>query len=148
KYYLPQFDRASHMRSNHYDPARRYADWKARMLNAWNGIEVASMLMPDSTVRPLELGEGFRAELVLIPGEVEAEHIGVEVIFGRKNDAGEVDEIIYRQELRMKEQEDGSLSYFCNFPVTQVGVFDYAFRIFPKHPDMPHRMDFPLVRWV
>ncbi|MBE0641301.1 MAG: hypothetical protein IH599_04650 [Bacteroidales bacterium] len=136
------------MRKDHYSAASTYSEWKERMMHAWNNIEVASVLMPDSTVRPLELGERFHAEVILIPNLAKPEDIGVEVIFGRKNDAGEVTDVIFRQDLKMKEQADGSLSYSCNFPVTQVGVFDYAFRIFPKHPDMPHRMDFPLVRWV
>jgi len=30
----------------------------------------------------------------------------------------------------------------------ETGVFDIGFRIYPKHKDLPHRMDFPLVRWI
>jgi phosphorylase/glycogen(starch) synthase len=148
KYYLPQFDRASRMRQNNYAAAHSYSEWKSRMMIAWNNIEVASVLMPDSTVRPLELGERFHSEVILVPNMVRPEDVGVEVIFGRKNDIGEVTDVLFRQEMRMKEQADGTLSFSCNFPVTQVGVFDYAFRIFPRYPDMPHRMDFPLVKWV
>ena len=32
--------------------------------------------------------------------------------------------------------------------VNETGVFDIGFRIYPKHERIPHRMDFPLVRWV
>jgi glycogen phosphorylase/synthase len=28
------------------------------------------------------------------------------------------------------------------------GVFDIAFRITPKNPLLPHRMDFNLVKWA
>ena len=32
--------------------------------------------------------------------------------------------------------------------VSETGLFDIGFRIYPKHQMIPHRMDFPLVRWI
>jgi hypothetical protein len=28
------------------------------------------------------------------------------------------------------------------------GVYEYGFRIFPKHPLLAHRQDFSLMKWV
>jgi phosphorylase/glycogen(starch) synthase len=38
--------------------------------------------------------------------------------------------------------------YAFKLDADETGVFDVGFRIFPKHVNLPHRMDFPLVRWI
>lgn len=148
KYYLPQYDRAVQVRDKEYQLAKEIAAWKHFIRERWNDLEVLSLALPDSTSKPLELGQRFRAEVQLRHTAIQARHLGVEVIFGRKSRWGEVDEVIHRQELRLKREKEGVYFFECSFPVTQVGVFDYAFRIYPKHPALPHRMDFPLLKWV
>jgi phosphorylase/glycogen(starch) synthase len=148
KYYLPQFDRAQQMREGEYRLAKEMAAWKEHIRTHWAEVEVVSLALPDSTEKPLELGQRFRAEMRLRHSTIQAEHLGVEVIFGRKSRWGEVNEIIHRQELRLKKEKEGVLLFECSFPLTQVGVFDYAFRIYPKNPALPHRMDFPLLKWI
>jgi len=59
-----------------------------------------------------------------------------------------VDEIILTKELKGFREKDGNLHYTCSFPIGKAGVYDFAFRLFPKHPELPHRQDFPLVRWI
>jgi hypothetical protein len=39
-------------------------------------------------------------------------------------------------------------TYSCHFLPDSAGVFEYGFRMFPKHPMLPHRQDFALVRWL
>jgi hypothetical protein len=40
------------------------------------------------------------------------------------------------------------VTFFIEIPTLQAGVFDYAFRLYPKHPLLPHRQDFNLVKWI
>jgi len=148
KYYLPQYDRARRMRADDYALARSLAEWKTCMKNAWDKLEILSVSIPDSTVKPLDLGQRFRADLLIRSAGIQARHLGVEVVFGNKSASGEVKEVQFKQDLKLKQETDGEMLYSCSFPTTRVGVFDYAFRIFVRHPDLPHRMDFPLVKWV
>jgi len=38
--------------------------------------------------------------------------------------------------------------FACSFVPRTAGVFEYGFRLFPKHALLPHRQDFGLVRWL
>jgi hypothetical protein len=33
-------------------------------------------------------------------------------------------------------------------PLVRIGVFDYAFRVFPKNPLLANRQDFSLMMWI
>ena len=70
-----------------------------------------------------------------------------EILMGNKTN-GDVKDITFKQELEATEFGDGKAKYHCEFPLQNAGVHDFAFRIYPKHPDLQHRMDFPLVKWV
>jgi hypothetical protein len=61
---------------------------------------------------------------------------------------GHVDKLSHKQGLDPVEFKDGKAKYSCDFAMQNAGVHDYAFRIYPKHPDLIYRMDFPLVKWV
>jgi len=44
---------------------------------------------------------------------------------------------------------DGSKLYFSlTQRLERAGAFKFAFRMFPKNSDLPHRMDFCYVRWI
>jgi hypothetical protein len=38
--------------------------------------------------------------------------------------------------------------YTCEIGIERAGVYDFAFRVYPKHPLLPHRQDFCLVKWI
>ena len=56
--------------------------------------------------------------------------------------------ITFKQALEANEIEADKARFTCSFPLQNAGVHDFAFRIYPKHPDLRYRMDFPLVKWV
>jgi hypothetical protein len=69
------------------------------------------------------------------------------VLFGNKvNDV--VQEPTLIQEMEVCKNGKNTAVYCCNVPIEKAGVYDYVFRLFPKHPLLPHRQDFPLVKWI
>ena len=38
--------------------------------------------------------------------------------------------------------------YEIKIKTSRAGVHNFAFRIYPKHPLMQHRMELPLVKWI
>ncbi len=146
-FYSKLFVTSKRMRGDGYNNARSLVAWKNKIKGAWNHISVDTLHVPDSSRRPIEFGENFAAELVLnIPG-LSVDDIGVEIIMGNKTN-GDVDKIKFKEELKAVDVALGKAKYSCEFPLEHAGVHDYAFRIFPKHPDLKFRMDFPLVKWV
>ncbi len=50
--------------------------------------------------------------------------------------------------MSLLEVINGKALYSVDVPVVNAGTFNYGFRVFPKHELMPHRQDFPLVKWI
>jgi glycogen phosphorylase/synthase len=147
KYYNRLFKRSKVIIGKNYEMARHIASWKRKVMRSWDSIEVISVKTPDSTQKPLELGQHFKAEIVLDLNELSGTDIGIEVLFGKKvNDA--VKEPSFIREMSLEKSERNLVSFGCDIPINEAGVYDYVFRLYPKNPLLPHRQDFNLVKWI
>lgn len=147
KFYSKLFVTGKRMRNEGYSNARQLVEWKNKIRQHWDGISVDSLTVPDSNSGPLDFGSTFEAEMILNIPNLDKDDFGVEILMGNKTN-GDVKDITFKQELEATEFGDGKAKYRCEFPLQNAGVHDFAFRIYPKHPDLQHRMDFPLVKWV
>ena len=96
---------------------------------------------------PLRLGDDFDVEITLNTNDIPVENIGIDLILGQKeNDI--VNKIYHTEQLNLKKQSGAKATFSCTFTLKVSGVFDFAFRIFPKADFLPHRQDFNLVKWV
>ncbi|OFX60196.1 MAG: alpha-glucan phosphorylase [Bacteroidetes bacterium GWA2_30_7] len=146
-YYNKLFERSKGLIANDYENVRKISKWKKKIIRSWKSIEVVSVNVPDSNAKPLHLGDKFNAEVILNLHELTSEDIGIEIVFGQKvMDA--VREALIINELKIEDLKNGHTRYYCQIKSTHTGVFDYSFRIFPKHKLLPHRQDFGLVRWI
>jgi len=147
KYYNRLFERTKLMTANKYQVATEMSVWKRKVIQSFDALEIVSVKVPDSTHRPLQLGDPFIAEIVIDLNELQPEDIGIEVIFGTKiND--EVKSISFRQEMSRSATQGSQVTFRSEIPVNKSGVYDFAFRIFPKNPLLPHRQDLSLIRWI
>jgi hypothetical protein len=133
--------------ANNFEKARELAAWKRNLIRGWESIEVVSINIPDSTQKPMILGEPFKAEVILDMNELSSTDVGVEILFGKKvNDV--VKEPTLIKEMDVLRSNGDIVSFVCEVPIDQAGVYDFAFRLFPKNPLLPHRQDFNLVKWI
>jgi glycogen phosphorylase/synthase len=147
RYYNKLIVRTNIIKESNFEKAAQMAVWKQKVKAAWEAIDVKFMKVPDPTVRPLNFGENFVAEITLNTVGLEPGEIGIELLFGRKLH-DKIDEIVFIEKMNIVGSGDGWVQYHINVPVYRAGVYDYTFRIFPNHPDLPHRQDFPLVKWI
>jgi phosphorylase/glycogen(starch) synthase len=146
-YYDPLFERSAKMATGNFELARHMASWKRHVTREWDNIQVVSLNLPDSTQKPLILGESFQAEIVLDLAELSPEDIGIEILFGKKvND--EVKEPIFIREMLLTKADRNIATYTSDIPFNQAGVYDFTLRLFPKNPELPHRQDFSIVKWI
>jgi phosphorylase/glycogen(starch) synthase len=147
QYYNPMFKRTRILTGKNYEMARHIASWKRKVMRGWESIEVVSVKVPDSNNKPLQLGEPFKAEIILDLNELSGTDIGIEILFGKKvND--EVKQPIFKEEMILVRSEKNIVVFACDIPINQAGVYDFVFRLYPKSPLLPHRQDFNLVRWI
>lgn len=147
KFYNKLFDRSNMLKTDNFQQLKELTSWKLRFIRAWENIEIMAMKVPDSTNKPLKLGEKFAAEVELDLGPIAPENIGIEIMFGQK-EMDVVRKAFFKQELDVKHIDGQKATFGCDIFVTRAGVFDYALRMFVKHPLLPHRQDFNLVRWL
>jgi glucan phosphorylase len=147
KFYIPQASRSKAMNENNYEMARGLAAWKRKVLRNWDHIVVAEMNLHDSTARPLLLGEDFNAEIKINLGELNADDLAIDLIFGQKENEV-VKKISFKTEMKIKETSNGMATFVAVIPNPQSGVFDYAIRLRPSNPLLPHLQDFNLVKWL
>jgi phosphorylase/glycogen(starch) synthase len=147
KYYYKLAERFALLKEDDNAAMRRLASWKFRMLRNWDGIEIVDVILPNPASQVLNLGDLFVAELILNLGDIAPDDVMVEMISGQKVN----DQMVEPQQIRELHltKVDGNLSHFLiEVETSLAGVFDFAFRITPKNPLLPHRMDFNLVKWA
>jgi alpha-glucan phosphorylase-like protein len=147
KYYSKLFKRSGEMQSNNYELARQITTWKRKLMRGWDSIEIVSLMVPNSTDKPLHIGEIFTAEIIIDTNEQSPDDIGIELLLGQKvND--EVKNLILSQLMTMSNVSGSIATFRAEIPMIKAGVYDFAFRIFPQKDFLPHRMDFNLVKWA
>ena len=147
QYYNKLIERTNWMRADRYKKAFEINAWKTRVRNNWDKVEVKSLILPDTNVRPLTFGEQFIAEITLLTPDLEPGDLAIELLFGRKNNDMEV-EIKSVEKMKLVDSGDGWVKYYIKVPITHAGVYDFTFRVYPTNPMLPHRQDFPLVKWI
>lgn len=147
QFYNKLISRSSLLFANDFENVRMLSSWKRKILRGWESIEVVSVKVPDSSKKPLKLGEYFVAEIVLNVNELSASDIGMEVLFGHK-EKDEVKHISFIEEMNVAGVSGNIVTFFIEIQTLQAGVIDYAFRLSPRHPLLPHRQDFALVKWI
>ena len=147
QYYNKLIERTNWMRANRYKKAFEINAWKTRVRNNWDKVEVKSLILPDTNVRPLTFGEQFIAEITLLTPDLEPGDLAIELLIGRKNNNMEV-EIKAVEKMKLVDSGDGWVKYYIKVPITRAGVYDFTFRVFPINKMLPHRQDFPLVKWI
>ena len=146
KFYLKLASRSAVLRENDFAKAREIAQWKANMAEVWEQIEVQKVDVPENLLhRPL-VGQDYTLNVVVDVKDVANKGIGVELVV-TKLDASNKDSLYDVEELKLVKSEGTKLHFSLDYKMNRAGTFKYAFRMFPKNEDLPHRQDFCFVRW-
>jgi phosphorylase/glycogen(starch) synthase len=147
KIYEPMFHRSALICKDNFENARKIAAWKRKVLNGWDSIEVISVNVPESNSDSINLGDTFNAEVVIDLNELSDLDVCLEVIFVANNN-GKGIKINLVEEMKVIKKEKHIITFGCNINIENAGIHDYAFRLYPKHELLPHRQDFPLIKWI
>ena len=146
QYYEPQYKRTMELSADHAGKAREIAAWKQTVLAEWNNIRVVYCAQPDASY-VLSQSNMLKSKVELDLGRLKPEDIGVEILFTSQDAKGEL-HIQEIRELDLVRYENGVATYETEVLPEHTGMYQVAKRVFPKNPDLPHRQDFPLVKWL
>ena len=147
QFYNKLFDRTLVMRKNHYAMAKRLAAWKKKICRSWKDLEVISVDLSAPVEKSYKIGEEYNGTIIIDLKNVPASQIGLELVVS-DNGENESPEIIHKQEFTLEKVEEGKAYFKAKIIPTKPGSFTFGFRLFPKHPDLPHQQDIECVKWI
>ena len=148
RFYTRLHRRGRQLRADHFKKATELAAWKVHMLESWPEIELVDIDAFDTDNFSLPMGQAFHARIKLYLNGVDPEQVGLETVFFRRGLEEEELELMFAQPFELRESSEGMATYECQVDPGMAGVYEYGFRLYPKHPLLPHRQDFALVRWL
>ena len=150
--YIRQFynklsERYNLLSSNDFEKTKELTEWKQRVTQAWNKIQVISMSSPAMTKEVLSLGDTFEISLSVDLAGLTPEEVGIEVLFAH-NENSHISRLLSKEQMKARKGVEQYYVYECRIPLQKAGAVEFAIRAFPQHPLLPHRMDLKLVRFL
>lgn len=146
RFYSKLAKRAAYLCDDNYAKAKELVVWKEKMSAAWEKIEVANVSLPEALVNNAEVGVEYPICVSLNTAEAGINAgVGVELVVETHDVEGNPKYVTY--EMNQVKSAAGKMEFELSYRLKKAGAFKYAFRMFPKHADLPHRQDFCFVRW-
>src|SRR5919106_1157273 len=121
--------------------ARDLAAWKVRVEHAWPELRIFDV---EGDVRPADVGERRRVTATVKLGSLSTDDIAVQLAHGRVGASGELTEPALVR-MQTGECNDGVCSFHGEFVTESPGLYGFAVRVVPAHPDVQNEMDLGLL---
>ena len=123
--------------------------WKQAVASHWDDLQIVSVEDSGNTSygsNQRHTGTSETVRLVLDCGALTCD-LEVELVDAREDEHGKLS-LVSRTPLSLVAEQGTRCTYEVSFVQNRPGNYKRALRILPSHPELPHRMDFALVRWV
>lgn len=147
RFYKPQAERSARLIASDYKIAKEIAVWKSDVSTKWDQIEVKNVQITDGITNVLKIGEEYPAIVVVDLKGLKPEDVGVEMVI-TENGKDSTPTLIECLQFETESIEGSVITYKLNLHLMDSGAFGYAIRIYPTHPELPHRQDFQHLKWV
>lgn len=147
RFYNPQASRAARLKESNYQIAKDIALWKFNVSSHWEDLEVKEIQITDGITNVLKIGEKYPARVVIDLKALKPEEVGVEMVVTENGEDNPV-ALVETLQFEIEKVEGSVLTYRLNLQLMNSGAFGYAIRVYPKHPELPHRQDFKYLKWV
>lgn len=127
--------------------ARELAVWKTQMRQMWTGVHVVDKTIFDTDNYSLALGEDFQVAVTIFCNSIPATHFELEMLFFKRI-SDERLELRFKQPLALKKTEGQLATFSGQVHPDYAGVFEYGFRLLPRHPELGRQADVNLCSWL
>lgn len=147
RFYNKLATRGSRLKEKDFAIAKDLVNWKKHLQYKWEAIHVIERDVFDTDNYSLKLGEKMKSRIRLYLDDIQPDHVGVELVFFKRI-SDEKLELVRVEPLRTTSRDGQTATYESTVALDMSGVFEYGFRMYPKHPDLPHRQDLGLIKWI
>ncbi|KAA6341155.1 Glycogen phosphorylase [termite gut metagenome] len=146
KFYTKLAKRFNLLSADDNAKAKELAAWKEQVVAKWDEIAVVSCEKSEEFFNAsIESGKGYHITYVIDEKGLN-NAIGLELVTTYVDAEGK--QHIYTVEpFEMVKREGDLYTFQLDYKSNNAGSFKMACRMFPQHPDLPHRQDFCYVRW-
>ncbi|MFV0537567.1 MAG: alpha-glucan family phosphorylase [Dysgonomonas sp.] len=148
-------ERSKLVTANGYAKAKELAAWKEDTASKWDKFTIERFTFNGQNIADGSQlsnahfvdGEKIQVEVVIDKKDMVGD-LGVDCVIVEYDAEQQVNKFVSSTEFKQVKTE-GSKVYFELKSVAKIpGLCNFAYRVFPKHADMAHRMDFAYVRWI
>ncbi len=147
KFYYKLTQRSGYLSENNFAKAKEISGWKEKVASKWNNIEVVNINVPEKFYHDPKVGEDYEIKIEIDTKDLDDKGIGMELVI-TKLDKNNKDSLYDIEEMELIKTDGSKLLFGVDYKLNLAGSFKYAFRMFPKNEDLPHRQDFCFVRWI
>ncbi len=147
KFYNKQAKRHAYLEADNYAKAKEIAAWKENIAAHWDNIEIVKVEMPDAMLNNPNVGDKFKLAVEIDTKDLNDKGIGVELVAVRTSTHNN-DKLYEVEELKLVNTFGSVMRFEKEYQLDYAGGMKFAFRMFPKNSELPHRMDFCYVRWI
>ena len=146
KFYCKQAERYHHLVANDSKVVRELAKWKEEVAAKWNAVEVLSVEgAQDFLNGAMSAGEKYNVSIKVDEKGLD-NAVAIELVV-LDTDAKGHETVFATYPLEVVKREGNIFTFGAEIAPTNAGAFKIAFRMYPNHEELPHRMDFAYVKW-
>ena len=146
KFYCKQAKRYHHLVADDSKVVRELAKWKEEVAAKWNAVEVLSVDGPQDFLNgAMSAGEKYNVTVKVDEKGLD-NAVAIELVV-LDTDAKGRDYVFATYPLEVVQREGNVFTFGAEIAPTNAGAFKLAFRMYPNHAELPHRMDFAYVKW-
>ncbi|MEA4905313.1 MAG: DUF3417 domain-containing protein, partial [Petrimonas sp.] len=148
RFYMKLANRSKKLIENNYAKAKEIVRWKEDTASKWDKIEVLKLRF--ESVQEVDINDGkdkVYGEVVIDKKDIIAD-LGLECVVVDYDSTANKVEFVEKYEFDLIKTEGSKLFFQTKEALNDPGTHQYALRIYPKNPDLPHRMDFAYVKWI
>ena len=146
KFYCKQAQRYHHLIADDSKVVRELAKWKEEVAAKWNAVEVLSV-EADADFLNGAMSAGDKYNVTVKVDEKGLDNaVAIELVVLAPDAKGH-ETVFATYPLEVVQREGNVFTFGAEIAPTNAGAFKLAFRMYPNHAELPHRMDFAYVKW-
>ena len=146
KCYLPASQNHRLYLENQYRNAHVIAVWKARIRQAWPGVEMRRL---DGGQREINYGESLRFEVAIRLNGLQHSDVAVQMLLGFFSKREKLQNARpYRFEATGAMTESGENVFALEVQPEKCGKLEYRIRAYPYHEILTHQFEMGMMRWL
>lgn len=148
RFYIKLANRSKLLHANNHAKAKEIVEWKEKTAENWNSLEIVKLDFNSNHDININNGNNKVYANVVIDRKDLTCDLGVECVVVDYDNINKTPQLIESYEFDLVKTV-GSVQYFeTSKPLNDPGSHQYGIRVFPKNPDLPHRMDFAYMKWI